>query len=127
MMFNGVYLSWDLFGYLEMLHLVGQFIKRNIDVCNGPICNVPPTPNNSINPTYRSSAIFRPSSSEEESEDEMMALDLIFPLREGGRRSCWDWMGRNNKPKHTHIYTMRCLIVPWMIFLIFLGPVGGGI
>lgn len=34
-----------------------------------------------------SSAIFRPSSSDEDSEEEMMALDLIFPLRDGGRRS----------------------------------------
>ncbi|KAG9352375.1 hypothetical protein JZ751_020788 [Albula glossodonta] len=30
---------------------------------------------------------FRPSSSEEESEDEMMALDLILPFRDGGMRS----------------------------------------
>lgn len=37
--------------------------------------------------SYRSSAIFSPSSSEEESEEEMMALDLIFPLRDGGMRS----------------------------------------
>lgn len=40
--------------------------------------------------THLSSAIFRPSSSEDESEDEMMALDLIFPLRDGGMRSGLD-------------------------------------
>lgn len=38
---------------------------------------------------YLSSAIFSPSSSDEESEEEMMALDLIFPLKDGGRRSDW--------------------------------------
>lgn len=38
---------------------------------------------------YPSSAIFSPSSSEE-SEEEMMALDLILPLRDGGRRSGLD-------------------------------------
>lgn len=42
---------------------------------------------NSSDISHLSSAIFRPSSSEEESEDEMIALDLIFPLRDGGMRS----------------------------------------
>ncbi len=42
---------------------------------------------NSSDVSHLSSAIFRPSSSEEESEDEMIALDLIFPLRDGGMRS----------------------------------------
>lgn len=36
---------------------------------------------------YLSSAIFSPSSSEDDSEEEMMAFDLILPLRDGGRRS----------------------------------------
>lgn len=36
---------------------------------------------------HRSSAIFSPSSSDEESEDEMMAFDLILPLRDGGTGS----------------------------------------
>lgn len=38
---------------------------------------------------YLSSAIFSPSSSEEDSDEEMIALDLIFPLRDSGRRSGW--------------------------------------
>ena len=37
--------------------------------------------------SHLSSAIFRPSSSEEDSDEEMIALDLIFPLRDGGKRS----------------------------------------
>lgn len=36
---------------------------------------------------HLSSAIFSPSSSDEESEDEMMAFDLILPLRDGGTGS----------------------------------------
>lgn len=60
---------------------------------------------------HLSSAIFRPSSSEDESEDEMMALDLIFPLRDGGMRSGLDLKKtKKNAMRSKSLHPGKCIL-----------------